>query len=63
MTLVVDWNFTGIVCYILSGGLFITSIILLNTPYGFLTCIGGILCLLIAIFLTIKDREQYQFIM
>lgn len=63
MTIVVDWNFKGIICYILSGGLFITSIILFNNQYGILTCIGGILCLTMAMVLTIKDREQYQFIM
>ena len=63
MTLVLDWNIPGIICYILSGGLFITSIVLINNHYGILTCIGGILCLTIGMSLTIKDREQYQFIM
>jgi len=63
MTIVVDWNISGIICYILSIGLFITSIILFDNQYGILTCMGGILCLTIAMVLTIKERDQYQFIM
>jgi len=63
MTIVVDWNISGIICYTLSIGLFITSIVLFNNQYGLLTCIGGITCLTIGMVLTIKDREQYQFIM
>jgi len=63
MTYKFELNVAGGVCFTIAIPLSVASCILIDSHYGILTCIGAIVMFGLGIFLTVKDKEQYQFIM